>query len=114
MDTGNNIVTAELQIDDATTIRVQAINRASYGDVSGGIPTAVMDHITQGIVHLSKPISAALKETGAKRATVEYGIQLAVEGGSVIATFLSIGGQANLNITLEFEADVDVKKGYKS
>ncbi|PLS68096.1 MAG: hypothetical protein CV045_09855 [Cyanobacteria bacterium M5B4] len=100
----NNIVTAELMLDEETTIRVQAIG-AAYGDVSGGIPKGVMEQITQGIVQLSKPIGAALQETGAKRASVEYGIQLAVEGGSVIATFLSIGGQVNLNVTLEFEAE---------
>lgn len=76
----NNIVTAELMLDEETTIRVQAIG-AAYGDVSGGIPKGVMEQITQGIVQLSKPIGAALQETGAKRASVEYGIQLAVEGG---------------------------------
>ncbi|NJL53987.1 hypothetical protein HC928_01700 [bacterium] len=100
----DNIVPAEIVIDEQTTIRVQAIGQP-YGDVSGGgIPKGVIEQITQNIVKLSQPIGAALQESGAKRASVEYGVQLAVEGGSLIATFLSIGGQVNMKVTLEFEA----------
>lgn len=102
----DGIVMADLQLDDGTRIKVQAVERASYGDVSGGGPGAVaMRKIMEQLVQISQPIGAALRETGAKRATVEYGIQLEVAAGEVIATFLSIGGQANLNVTLEFEVE---------
>jgi hypothetical protein len=55
----------------------------------------------EGVVQM---IAAPLQKVKPKKATVKFGMELAIESGELTAVIVKGSGKANLEITLEWEA----------
>lgn len=58
-------------------------------------------YANEGIVQM---IAAPIQKVKPKKATVKFGMQLAVESGQLTAVIVKGSGKGNLEITLEWEA----------
>jgi Trypsin-co-occurring domain 1 len=93
--------TLPVQLEDGSIIRVE-VAKTGREDISAFDPKPfkqVVDSL-EGIVQaLAIPIQRAKP----KKATVKFGIELAVESGQLTAVLVKGSGKANLEITLEWE-----------
>ncbi len=55
----------------------------------------------EGVVQM---VAAPLKKARPKKATVKFGMEMAIEAGQLTAVIVKGSGKANLEITLEWEA----------
>jgi hypothetical protein len=53
-------------------------------------------------------VAAPLKKARPKKATVKFGMEMAIEAGQLTAVIVKGSGKANLEITLEWEAQPKV------
>ncbi len=94
--------TVPVQLPNGAIVRVEV---ASTGreDVAGFDPKQfqpVADAI-EGVVQM---IAAPIQKVKPKKATVKFGMELAIESGQLTAIIVKGSGKANLEITLEWES----------
>ncbi len=98
--------TVPVKLPNGAIIKVEVATRAGRKDVSAGTETVkqfqpVADAI-EGIVQM---IAAPIQKVKPKKATVKFGMELAVESGNLTAVIVKGSGKANLEITLEWETE---------
>ena len=81
-------------------VQVEAAVKSQEEDVAFGMPS--IEGLREAIEGLSTTIMDALKTIQPKKATVEFGIQAAVEAGKLTALLVSGTGTASIKVTLEW------------
>jgi len=101
-----------VQLSNGKVIHVQATDLSAERAVSSkGIGTTIedisahihsFDGITSVIENISTGITESLKKAKPTRATVEFGLEVAVESGNITSLLVNGSGKATLQITLEW------------
>jgi len=96
-----DLVTAEL--GDGVIIHVEA-RRAGDSEEDVGIGKALaFDGVIDSIEANSRSMTAALAKAKPDKATVEFGLDIAVEAGQLTSLLVKGSGTATLTVTLEWE-----------
>jgi hypothetical protein len=79
-------------------------------DVAGkrekvGITELRFADLIPSIGGISETVLAAIKKVAPKKASVEFGVEVSIESGKLMALLCSGGATANLKITLEWEEE---------
>ena len=98
MDIDTEIVKAMLP--DGEIIRVEV--RALGGLETVGSSLLPFQNVSESIGHIASSIVPALEKVKPKKATVEFGVEIALESGQLTALLVKGTGTSNLKITLEW------------
>lgn len=91
----------EVELPDGGTVLVRAVPVGGPGDVAfGGIPS--FSDVTRAIRDIAAEINGALAIVAPKKATVEFGMQIALKSGKLTALLVEGSGSASLKITLQW------------
>jgi hypothetical protein len=96
---GTTPITVKLPSGDI--FRIQA--RQMGGKAKVGIGTQLFSDLTNSIEGIASSLIETVKKVGPSKATVEFGVEAAVESGKLVALLCSGDATANLKITLEWE-----------
>jgi hypothetical protein len=98
-----------LQLNTGNIIRVE-VNRSSRTDVSkGNLGVKSFQVVTDALEDIVSEISSTLERANPDKATVKFGIELAVESGQLTAVLIKGSSKANLEITLEWNKFQSIK-----
>ena len=76
---------------------------SGHEDVAAFNMKPVLD-ISDAIEGIVQAIAAPIQKVKLKRATIKFGLELAMESGQLAAIIVKGSGKANLEITLEWES----------
>jgi hypothetical protein len=99
MDTTSQIVRAELP--GGSIIRVETTLLS--GDQDVGLTALPFMDVTTAIEQIAVVVIEPLKRVKPRKASVEFGIEIALESGQLTALLVKGSSVANLKITLEWE-----------
>ncbi|KYC36567.1 hypothetical protein WA1_43550 [Scytonema hofmannii PCC 7110] len=97
MELQTKIITVELA--DGTNVRVEA---TQIGDRKINFQSRPFEEVTSTIESLSKEIAESVHKVKPDRASVKFGIDIAVESGKLTALMVKGASNANIEITLEW------------
>jgi len=84
-----------------TTILVELSGSAGEREIAGGIHPS-FSNVTKAITSVAKEIAGAIESAKPKKASVEFGCDLAIESGQLTALIVKGSGTASLKVTLEW------------
>jgi hypothetical protein len=103
METGQQVVKAKLP--DGTVVRLEARTVGSIQeDVSALSDALKFEGVVQAVESISTAMTTALARVKPDKATVEFGVDVAVEAGGLTALLVKGTGTATLTVTLEWES----------
>ena len=97
MEAQNKVITVELS--DGTNVRVEA---TLIGERKLSVPTRPFKEVTVAIESLSKEIAEVIQKVKPDKASVKFGIEIAMESGKLTPVLVKGASTANLEITLEW------------
>lgn len=100
-DTISQIVKANLSDGSSFAVEVTPIGTTAIEQRVSNVPHSFEDML-QSLEALSKAVYQAVKAVAPKKATVEFGVEIAAESGKLTALLVKGEGKANLKITLEW------------
>jgi Trypsin-co-occurring domain 1 len=83
------------------TVIIRAVDLGGPQDV-GIADKLPFDEVTDSIRKVGASIVAALQDVAPKKATVEFGLEVAVKGGHLVSLLTDAGGKATFTVTLEW------------
>ena len=93
-----SVIKAKLQ--DGTSVRIET------SQVRGEEKVAAKDfdftQVSKSITSIVNALKSSLESAKAKKATVEFGVEIGAESGELTALIVKGSGKANLKITLEW------------
>jgi len=103
METGQQVVKATLP--DGTVVRLEARTAGStQEDVSALSETLKFEGVVNAVESISSAMTKALASVKPDKATVEFGVDVAVESGALTALLVKGKGTATLTVTLEWQS----------
>jgi hypothetical protein len=94
--------TINAKLDDGTIVKVQVAATGGRQDVAGGQIPALKD-VGKAIEGIVEAVATPIHKAMPSKATVKFGIDVAVEPGQLTAMLVKGGGNATLEVTLEWE-----------
>ncbi|GAC1655554.1 MAG: hypothetical protein NVS4B12_28030 [Ktedonobacteraceae bacterium] len=94
--------TIPVRLADGTIIKVQAT--AMGGDQPAGFKVPQFEDVTKSIQGIAQSMLGTLQKLPVKpkKASVEFGLEIAAESGTLTTVLVKGSGTANLKITLEW------------
>jgi hypothetical protein len=92
-----------VQLADGRLVHVEAIAMGGEQDVAIGLHS--FEEITEVVEGISTAVVGAMQRIRPRKASVEFGLQVAVESGKLTALLVKGSTQATLKVTLEWGAD---------
>ncbi len=92
--------TVPVQLPNGAIIKFE-VTQTGREDVS--FDSKKFQPIAEAIEGVVQMIAAPIQKVKPKKATVKFGMELAIESGQLTATVVKGSGKANLEITLEWE-----------
>ena len=89
------------QLPDGGTVSVRAVNLGGATDV-GALDELSLKDVADSIQQIAATIGSALQKAAPKRASVTFGIEVAVQAGKLTSLLVQGSGTATLNVTLEW------------
>lgn len=89
-----------VQLPNGAVVRVEV---AQTGREDVGFDVKQFEPVAEAIEGVVQMIAVPLQKVRPKRATVKFGMDLALESGQLTAVIVKGSGKANLEITLEWE-----------
>ncbi len=89
-----------VKLANGTQIRVAATMLGGEEDVAFKLLS--FDEVTNTIEGIAGSLNAALQKVKPKKASVEFGLEVAVESGKLTSLLVNSSGTATLKITLEW------------
>ena len=89
-----------VELSNGRVIKFEAA-QTGREDVAFGINP--FTEVTDALEGFVEAISSTVQRVQPKKATVKFGLDVAIESGNLTATIVKGSGKANLEITLEFE-----------
>ncbi|MBD2359489.1 hypothetical protein H6G41_33805 [Tolypothrix sp. FACHB-123] len=97
MEAQNKVISVELS--DGTNVRVEA---TLIGERKLNTPTRPFKEVTIAIESLSREIAEAIQKVNPDKASVKFGVEIAMESGKLTPVLVKGTSTANLEITLEW------------
>ncbi|KAF3884866.1 MULTISPECIES: CU044_2847 family protein [Nostocales] len=97
MELQTKIITVELS--DGTNVRVEA---TQIGDRKINFQARPFEEVATAIESLTKEIAESVRKVKPDRATVRFGVDIAIESGKLTALVVKGASNANIEITLEW------------
>ncbi|BAY13219.1 CU044_2847 family protein [Calothrix sp. NIES-2098] len=97
MEAQNKVITVELS--DGTNVKVEA---TLIGERKLNVPTRPFHEVAIAIESLTKEIAEAIQTVKPDKASVKFGIEIAMEAGKLTPVLVKGTSTANLEITLEW------------
>ena len=101
MEQRTRIVPVEL--DDGTRIKVRATALGGEEDVAALAQVFPFAQIATTIENIAKTLNATVAKINPDRASIEFGVELAIESGQLSALIVQGSTNGNLKITLEWK-----------
>ena len=98
METRTEIIKAELI--NGATLHIQATVLGGEEEVGFSLPS--FKEITDAIEGIAESVVTTLKKVKPQKASVEFGLEVALEAGQLTALLVKGSGTSNLKITLEW------------
>ena len=98
METRTEIIKAELA--NGTIIQIQAMALGGEEEVAFTLPS--FKGVTDAIEGIAESVVTTLQKIKPKKASVEFGLEVALESGQLTALLVKGTGTSNLKITLEW------------
>jgi hypothetical protein len=98
METRTEIIKAELA--NGTIIQIQAMALGGEEEVAFTVPS--FKGVTDAIEGIAESVGTTLQKIKPKKASVEFGLEVALESGQITALLVKGSGTSNLKITLEW------------
>jgi Trypsin-co-occurring domain 1 len=92
--------TIETELENGQHIHVEAVALRGEEVLADFLP---FEEVTNAIEGIAKTVVATLEKVKPHKATVEFGIQIAIDSGKLTAVVVKGDATANLKITLEWE-----------
>jgi hypothetical protein len=92
--------TVPVQLPNGAIVKVEVTNT---GQEDVGFDTKQFQPVADAIEGVVQMIAAPIQKVRPKKATVKFGMELAIEAGQLTAVIVKGSGKANLEITLEWE-----------
>ena len=89
-------------LDDGSIVQIQVSATGRRQDVAGGKVPELKD-VGKAIEGIVEAVAAPIHKAMPSKATVKFGIDIAVEPGQLTALLVKGGGNATLEVTLEWE-----------
>ncbi|EKQ68456.1 hypothetical protein OsccyDRAFT_2990 [Leptolyngbyaceae cyanobacterium JSC-12] len=93
--------TVPVQLPNGAVVKVEV---ASTGREDVGFDVKQFQPVADAIEGVVQMIVAPIQKVKPKKATVKFGMELALESGQLTAVIVKGSGKGNLEITLEWEA----------
>ena len=93
--------TVPVQLSNGATVKFE-VTQTGREDVASFDPKQFQP-VADAIEGLVQMIAAPIQKVKPKKATVKFGMELALESGQLTAVIVKGSGKANLEITLEWE-----------
>jgi Trypsin-co-occurring domain 1 len=91
--------TVPVQLPNGSIIKVEATVNGRENVSFNAIEFQPIADAIEGVIQM---ISAPIQKAKPKKATVKFGMELAIESGALTAVIVKGSGKANLEITLEW------------
>jgi hypothetical protein len=91
--------TIPLELSDGTIVRVEA---SLSGEQKIAFQKRPFKEATDAIKAIAKELSGVLQEVKPDKATIKFGLDLAIESGQITTLIVKGSSKANLEITLEW------------
>jgi hypothetical protein len=91
-----------VQLDDGTSFKINASNLAGDQDVLDLTTILPFKQVTDTIEGVAKAMLATLQKVQPDKASIEFGVEVAVDSGALSALIVKGTGTGNLKITLEW------------
>ena len=98
METRTEIIKAELA--NGTVIHIQTTVLGGEEEVTFTLPS--FQEVTHAIEGIAESVVSTLQKVKPKKASVEFGLEVALESGQLTALLVKGSGTSNLKITLEW------------
>jgi hypothetical protein len=98
METRTEIIKAELA--NGSIVHIQATVLGGEEEVAFALPS--FKEVTDAIEGIAKSVVTTIQKVKPKKATVEFGLEVALESGQLTALLVKGSGTSNLKITLEW------------
>ena len=96
--------TIPVQLEDGLVIRVE-VSKMGREDVAFDLKP--FKEVTDALEGIVQAIAIPIKRVKPQKATVKFGIELAVESGQLTAVLVKGASKANLEITLEWSSSAE-------
>jgi hypothetical protein len=93
--------TVPVQLPNGAVVKVEV---SSTGREDVGFDVKQFQPVADAIEGMVQMIAAPIQKVKPKKATVKFGMELALESGQLTAVIVKGSGKGNLEITLEWEA----------
>lgn len=93
--------TVPIQLPNGAIVKVE-VTKTGRQDVS--FDSKQFQPITDAIEGIVQMIAAPIQKVKPKKATVKFGMELAIESGQLTAIIVKGSSKANLEITMEWES----------
>ena len=103
METQTKVVA--VQLADGSAMKVRATMLGGYEDVGAFDKLLSFDEVTQTIERLGGALVKTWEKVKPHKASVEFGLEIGVESGTLTTLLASTTGSANLKISLEWERE---------
>lgn len=92
--------TVPVQLPNGAIVKVEV---AQTGREDVGFDVKAFEPVAEAIEGVVQMIAVPIEKVRPKKATVKFGMELAIESGKLTAVIVKGSGKANLEITLEWE-----------
>ncbi len=92
-----------INLDENTSIKIEAISFSSEGDRKASIKDFQFDEVTNVIEVMADKLLTSIKKAKPKKATVEFGLAVGVESGQLTALWVKGQGTTHIKVILEWE-----------
>ena len=93
--------TVPVQLPNGAVVKIEV---SSTGREDVGFDVKQFQPVADAIEGVMQMIAAPIQKVKPKKATVKFGMELAIESGQLTAVIVKGSGKGNLEITLEWEA----------
>jgi hypothetical protein len=98
MGSRSNVIPVQLPSGRTVQVEVAALG----GEEEVGLSKFSFDDVAGAIEEIARTITGTLKRVEPRKATVEFGVDVALESGKLTALLVKGTGKASLKITLEW------------
>ena len=94
-----------VKIDDSTSILIETVDRGGEQDIANKKLEMKFEDFSKSIEKIATSTLEPLKKTEAKKIAIKMGISIGIESGALTAMIVKGTGNANFEVTIEWEND---------
>lgn len=98
---GSNAEPIPVQLDNGTVVRIES---TLIGEEDVAFDIRPFKEVTDAIEGIAGAVTETLRKVKPDKATVEFGLEMAVSSGQLTAIIVQGSGKANLKITMEWQS----------